>query len=450
MDQHFDLLVIGGGSGGLAAARRAARHGARAAVVEFDRLGGTCVNRGCVPKKVMWYAASLAHMLDDAPDYGFDVDVRGHDWATLVEKRAAYIERLNGIYATNLERDGVTHIQGRARLRDARTVEIDGTSYTADRLIVAVGGEPVVPEIPGAELGITSDGFFELAERPERVTVVGAGYIAVELAGMLRGLGSDVTLVVRHDSALRRFDRDLQQALMETLEADGIHLRTHTRASQLEREDDGRIAFVAEDGSRIEGLDSVVWAIGRRPLTDGLGLESAGVALDEGGYIAVDDWQDTNVDGIHALGDVCGRVELTPVAIAAGRKLADRLYGDAPEARLEYENIPSVIFSHPPIGTVGLAEHEAREQHGDDAVSIYRTRFTPMYHALTNHKTPAVMKLVCVGESERIVGCHIFGHGADEMMQGFAVAVRMGARKADFDATVAIHPTSAEELVTLR
>lgn len=449
MARHFDLLVIGGGSGGLATARRAAEYGAKAAVVEFDRLGGTCVNRGCVPKKVMWYAASAAHMLDEATDYGFRVDGRGHDWAQLVDKREAYIRRLNGIYASNLDKAGVTHIQGRARLSDPRTVDVDGTAYTADHIVIAVGGEPVVPDVPGAELGMTSDGFFELRECPQRAAVVGAGYIAVELAGMLSALGCETRLVVRRHSALRNFDEDIRAALMQTLTDDGIEVVTHATPERLERDADG-ITLVAGGGTRMEGLDTVIWAIGRRPLTRDLGLEAAGVATDTGGYIPVDEWQNTNIGHIHALGDVCGRAELTPVAIAAGRRLADRLYGGQPEARLDYRNIPTVVFSHPPIGTVGLSEAEAREHHGDDAIRVYRTRFTPMYHAMTEHKTPAVMKLVCAGADQRVVGCHIFGHGADEMLQGFAVAVRMGATKADFDATVAIHPTSAEELVTLR
>lgn len=449
VQRHFDLLVIGGGSGGLAMARRAANHGASAAVFEPDRLGGTCVNRGCVPKKVMWYAASLAHALDDVGDYGFDVDVNGHDWARLVAGRTAYIERLNGIYAANLERDGVTHIAARARFVDAGTVEVDGTRYSAERIVIAVGGEPIVPDLPGAEHGITSDGFFELSCRPDRVAVVGAGYIAVELAGMLHALGAETHLVIRRDSALRSFDADLQSALIEALEADGIVVHRRTTPTRLERGDGGLHLF-GEAGPVLDGLDAVLWAIGRRPRTTGLGLEHAGLETDERGHVPVDDWQDTAVAGIHALGDVCGRAELTPVAIAAGRRLADRLYGGDENARLEYENIPTVVFSHPPIGTVGLSEADARERFGDDAIRVYRARFTPMYHALTAHKTPAVMKLVCTGGEERVVGCHIFGHGADEMLQGFAVAVRMGARKADFDATVAIHPTSAEELVTLK
>jgi len=448
MAYDYDFLVIGGGSGGLAAARRAAAHGARVAIVEFDRLGGTCVNRGCVPKKVMWYAASVAHALDDAPDYGFSVERGAHDWAGLVERRADYIERLNGIYARNLERDGVALITGRARFVDAHTVDVEGRQYSAGRILVAVGGEPIVPDVTGAELGITSDGFFELAACPSRVAVIGAGYIAVELAGMLHALGAEVHLLLRRDLVLRHFDADLRDALMESLAADGIEVHTHLQVERLVREGRG-ITVAGRDDTRIEGLDTVMWAVGRRPLTAGLGLEDVGVDLDDRGHVRVDDYQDTNVDGIHALGDVCGRFELTPVAIAAGRHLADRLFGGDPEAHLRYENIPTVVFSHPPMGTVGLTEAQAREHFGQHAVRIYRTRFTPLYHALTRHKTPTAMKLVCAGEDERVVGCHIFGHGADEMLQGFAVAVRMGATKADFDATVAIHPTSAEELVTL-
>lgn len=449
MSTHYDLLVLGGGSGGLATARRAAQHGARTAVAEFDRLGGTCVNRGCVPKKVMWHAAALGHAIDDAADYGYDLERQGHDWGRLVAARAAYIERLNGIYQRNLDKDGVTHLRGRATFVDAHTVAVAGEHYSADRFLIAVGGEPVVPDVPGAEHGITSDGFFELAERPQRVAVVGAGYIAVELAGMLQGLGSEVTLTVRRDAALRDFDADIQGALMETLQADGVSVRTGFTPASLERGNNG-LTLIPEAGEALSGVDCVLWAIGRRPRTADIGLDNTGVETDRRGYVTVDAWQNTSVDHIHALGDVCGHFELTPVAIAAGRHLADRLYGGRPDARLEYENIPTVVFSHPPIGTVGLTEDEAVAQYGEASVRVYRTRFTPMYHALTHHKTPAVMKLVCTGTDERVVGCHIFGHGADEMLQGFAVAVRMGATKADFDATVAIHPTSAEELVTLK
>lgn len=418
-------------------------------MIEADRLGGTCVNRGCVPKKIMWYAASIAEALDDAAGYGFDVSVGGHDWAGLVERREAYITRLNEIYARNLEHDGVTHIRGTARFVDRRTLSVDEREYTGERIVIAVGGEPIVPDIPGAGLGITSDGFFELSARPDRVAVVGAGYIAVELAGMLHALGAEVSLVIRREAVLRGFDADLQSALMESIEADGIRVVTGFTPTALEDEGHGMVLH-GEEGIHLSDLDTVIWAIGRRPRTAGLGLEHAGVATTDSGHVEADSWQDTNVNGIHALGDVCGRAELTPVAIAAGRRLADRLYGDRPDARVDYENIPTVIFSHPPTGTVGLSEAEARLRYGDDDIRVYRTRFTAMYHALTERRPPSVMKLVCAGGDEQVVGCHVFGTGADEMLQGFAVAVRMGATKADFDNTVAIHPTSAEELVTLK
>ncbi len=449
MAEHYDLLVIGGGSGGLATARRAVRYGARAAVIEGDRLGGTCVNRGCVPKKVMWYAASMAHALEDAPDYGFDAEVRGHDWASLVERRERYIERLNGIYAANLERDDVTRIAGYARFTGERTVEVDGRQLSGAHVVIAVGGEPIVPEVPGADLGLSSDGFFEMTECPDHVAVVGAGYIAVELAGVLNALGSDVSLVLRRDSVLRPFDADLQEVLLESMQADGIGVLFNTPTDAIEQGDSG-LVLVGADGTRIERLDQVIWAVGRRPRVAELGLEAAGVELDADGYVRTDDYQNTSAAGVYALGDVIGRYELTPVAIAAGRKLADRLFGGQADARMDYDKVPTVVFSHPPLGTVGMSEEAAREAFGHDNITVYRTRFTPMYHALTERRTPAVMKLICAGAGEQVVGCHIFGHGADEMLQGFAVAVHMGARKADLDATVAIHPTSAEELVTLR
>ncbi|MEX1080619.1 MAG: glutathione-disulfide reductase [Halofilum sp. (in: g-proteobacteria)] len=449
MAEHYDLLVIGGGSGGLAVARRAARHGARVAVIEGDRLGGTCVNRGCVPKKVMWYAASMAHALEDAPDYGFDREVQGHDWPALVARRERYIARLNDIYVANLERDGVARISGYARFTGERTVEVEGRQLSADHVAIAVGGEPIVPEVPGAELGLTSDGFFEMSERPNHVAVIGAGYIAVELAGVLNALGSDVCLVLRRSSVLRPFDADLQEVLLESMQADGIRVLFNTPTDAIEAGDNG-LVLVGADGTRIERLDRVIWAVGRSPRVADLGLENAGVELDEDGYVRSDEYQNTSAAGVYAIGDVIGRYELTPVAIAAGRKLADRLFGGQADARLEYDKVPTVVFTHPPLGTVGMSEEAARESYGHDNITVYRTRFTPMYHALTERRTPAVMKLICAGASEEVVGCHIFGHGADEMLQGFAVAIHMGARKADFDATVAIHPTSSEELVTLR
>ncbi|HDP89864.1 MAG TPA: glutathione-disulfide reductase [Thioalkalivibrio sp.] len=446
---HYDLIAIGGGSGGLSVAERAAAYGKRCAVVERGRLGGTCVNVGCVPKKVMWYGTSLAHALHEARDYGFEVEQKGFSWNDLVLKREAYIGGINGWYHTYLEDSGIDELAGHARFVDAHTLEIDDRRYTADHIVVSTGGRPAVPDIEGAELGITSDGFFELTEQPRNVAVVGAGYIAVELAGLLHGLGSQVSMYLRREHFLRSFDAMLRESLMEQMLEDGVNIFPRTQVQQVVRAEDGTLSLVCDQGMRTDGFDCVIWAIGRDPNTDDIGLDRAGVIRDGHGFVPVDGFQNTNVAGIYALGDITGRAPLTPVAIAAGRRLADRLFGGKPERRLDYENIPSVVFSHPPIGTVGLTEDEARELHGE-GVKIYQTRFTPMYHALTERKVKTAMKLVTVGAREKVVGCHIIGPGADEMLQGFAVAIRMGATKQDLDDTVALHPTSAEELVTMR
>ncbi|NHA15740.1 glutathione-disulfide reductase [Thioalkalivibrio sp. XN279] len=446
--EQFDLVVIGAGSGGLAAAQRAAEYGARVAVAEYGPLGGTCVNVGCVPKKVMWYAAETAATLEAAAGYGFQVAVEAHDWAGLKARRDAYIRRLNGIYAGNLEKKGITLLHGRAALAGPGRVSVDDRELEASHIIIATGGRPAVPEIDGAELGITSDDFFALETRPQRVLIVGSGYVAVELGGVFNALGSEVTIATRRDGVLRDFDPALREALMDQMQRDGVTVETHAVPVAASRRDNG-IELLTVDGQRFGGFDLLLWAVGRVPNTEGLGLDAAGVRTDEDGFIPVDEWQDTNVKGIHAIGDVTGRVALTPVAIAAGRRLADRLFGGMPERKLDYDCVPTVIFSHPPIGTVGLTEPEAHARYGDQ-VGVYESRFTPMLYAMNERKVPAVVKLVTVGADERIVGCHVIGAGADEMLQGFAVALRMGATKRDFDDTVAIHPTAAEELVTLR
>jgi glutathione reductase (NADPH) len=448
-EQHFDLIAIGAGSGGLSVAERAAGYGARCAVVEARRLGGTCVNVGCVPKKVMWFGAQLSHALDDARDYGFEVTRGGFDWSTLKTKRDAYVSGINAWYHTYLGDSDVTVLKGHARFLDAHRIEVDGKTYTADHIVVATGGEPVLPTIPGAELGITSDGFFQLESLPERVAVVGAGYIAVELAGVLNALGSEVGLFLRGEHLLRRFDSLLREHLTEAMLDDGVNIFPRTQVAEVRRADDGTLSVFCEQGHDRGGFDTVIWAIGRRPSVAGLNLDATGVIADEAGYVVVDAHQNTNVDGVYAIGDVTGRAELTPVAIAAGRRLADRLFGGQPDRHLSYENIPTVVFSHPPIGTVGLSEDEAREAHGS-AVKVYQTSFTPMYHAATERKVKTAVKLVTVGAKEKLVGVHVIGEGADEMLQGFAVALRMGATKKDLDETVAIHPTSAAEWVTRR
>jgi glutathione reductase (NADPH) len=432
----------------LACAQRAAEYGAKTAVIEPQRLGGTCVNVGCVPKKVMWNAASVALSLNDAGDYGFDVTVGQSDWPELKRKRDAYVLRLNGIYERNLAAKGVAYVRGSARFVDARTVEVNGRRLSARHIVIATGGKPMLPRIPGAEFGISSDGFFELQSRPQRVAVIGSGYIACELAASFQELGSQVEQFIRKDRLLTNFDVMLGKSLMREARAQGMIIQERFAPSAV-REAAGKKNLIGEDGREFSGFDCVLWAIGREANVAGLGLEKAGVALDDSSYVATDDFQNTNVAGIYAIGDVTGRAALTPVAIAAGRRLSDRLFGGKPERHLNYNLIPTVIFTHPPIGTVGASEAEARAQYGD-AVKVYVADFTPMYHAMTTRKTHTDMKLVCVGPEQKIVGCHILGIGADEMMQGFAVAIRMGATKADFDDTVAIHPTSAEELVTMR
>ena len=448
MTEHYDLIAIGAGSGGLSVANRAASYGARVAVVESGKIGGTCVNRGCVPKKVMWYGASMAHWLKDAPGYGFDVETRGFDWAALVEKREAYIQGINDWYNTYLAEPKVDVLTGLASFNSEKSIEVDGKTYTADHIVIAPGGEPIVPELPGAELGITSDGFFELTEQPKKVAVIGAGYIAVELAGLMAGLGSDVTQIIRKKHFLRGFDPILFTTLTDEMKREGVNIVSETLIKGLEKSDEG-IDVLTYEGERLAGFDCVIWAIGRRPLTAQLNLPAAGVFHDDAGYIPTDQWEDTNIKGIYAIGDVNGKAQLTPVAIAAGRRLADRLFGGKPERHVDYQNIPTVVFSHPPIGTVGLTEPEALDEYAGQKVRCYSTSFTPMYNVFGHEPTQTAMKLVCVGDDERVVGCHVIGLGADEMLQGFAVAIRMGATKKDFDDTIAIHPSSAEELVTM-
>jgi glutathione reductase (NADPH) len=447
-DQAFDLISVGGGSGGLACAQRAAEYGAKVAVIEPHRLGGTCVNVGCVPKKVMWNAAGVALGLVDAADYGFHVAVDGNDWPVLKRKRDAYVLRLNGIYERNLAAKGVAYVRGTARFLDKGSVEVNGERLTARHIVIATGGKAIMPNLPGAEHGITSDGFFDLEQRPKRVAIVGGGYVACEFAGAFRELGSEVELFIRKDHLLMSFDTMLGKSLMREMRDRGITVHTHVIPASV-REASGLKTLVAQDGREFSGFDCVQWGVGRAANVAELDLSKAGVAMDDCDYVVTDGFQNTNVPGVYAIGDVTGRAALTPVAIAAGRRLSDRLFGGKTDRHLEYRMIPTVVFTHPPIGTVGASEAEARAQYGD-AVKVYVADFTPMYHALTMRKSHTDMKLVCVGSEERIVGCHIIGAGADEMLQGFAVAIRMGATKRDFDDTVAIHPTSAEELVTMR
>ncbi|MEW8660134.1 MAG: glutathione-disulfide reductase [Candidatus Thiodiazotropha endolucinida] len=450
MTKQYDLIAIGAGSGGLSVAERAAKYGAKCAVVEAKRIGGTCVNLGCVPKKVMWYGAGIAHTLHDAADYGFDIDVKGFSWETLKRQRDDYVGGINSWYHTYLKDSDIDEITGYARFTDAHTLDVDGEQLSADHIVIASGSYPVVPSVPGAEYGITSDGFFALEALPQRVAVVGSGYIAVEIAGLLNAMGADVTMLLRGEQLLRPFDAMLRECLMEEMISAGINIVTSSRIGEVRKATNGKLDLICADtGQSIGRFDQLLWAIGRAPASSGLDLANAFVTTDEAGYIPTDAFQNTNVPNIYAVGDVTDRAQLTPVAIAAARRLADRLFGGMSERRLDYEVIPTVVFSHPPIATVGLTESEAREIHGD-AVKIYQSRFTPMYHAFTRHQSKMAMKLVTVGAREKVIGCHVIGTGADEMLQGFAVAIRMGATKQDLDDTIAIHPTAAEELVTMR
>ncbi|HEY5623141.1 MAG TPA: glutathione-disulfide reductase [Gammaproteobacteria bacterium] len=447
--REFDYVVIGGGSGGLASAQRAAEYGARAIVFEHGPLGGTCVNVGCVPKKMMWNVANVAHTIHSAGAFGFDVDLRSHDWASLKASRDAYVRWLNGIYQRNLDRRSVELVRSHARFSGPHEViDDEGNRYRAEHILIATGGYPTVPKIEGAEFGITSDGFFQLQQRPGRVAVVGSGYIAVELGGVLNALGCSVSQFVRYDGLLRSFDAMIGGRLMELMRADGVEIVTGAVPAAVEKGES--LALRTVDGRRYDGFDCVLWAVGRSPNSQTLGLDTVGVETDAHGNVSVDDFQNTSVGNVYAVGDVTGRAQLTPVAIAAGRRLSDRVFDGRTDRRLSYENIPTVIFAHPPIGTVGLTEAEARERHGDDAVRIYSSEFVPLEYALHEERPKTSMKLVTVGDEERIVGCHVIGPGSDEMLQGFAVAVTMGACKKDFDDTVAIHPTSAEEFVTMR
>lgn len=448
MTQHFDLIAIGGGSGGLAVAEKAAQFGRRVALIDPGKLGGTCVNAGCVPKKVMWYAANLAAAVGDAPAFGVRAQSDGLDWPQLIAGRNAYVAAINGYWDGYVERQGIQRFTGSARFVDQRTVAVGEQRLSADHIVIATGGRPIVPRLPGAELGITSDGFFALETQPRRVAIIGGGYVGVELAGVLRAFGSEVTVVALEDRLLWLFDPLISDTLRENMEAEGIRTRPQFEVAGLERDASG-LALLARDGERLGGFDQVIWAVGRAANTRELDLAAAGVEVLPNGVVPTDAYQNTNVPGIYAVGDITGRDPLTPVAIAAGRRLAERLFDGKPDARLDYDNIPTVVFAHPPLGKVGLTEPEARERYGD-TLTIYETSFTPMRYSLAAHGPRTAMKLVCAGADERVVGIHLIGDGVDEMLQGFAVAVKMGATKADLDATVAIHPCSAEELVTLK
>lgn len=444
-DYDFDLFIIGGGSGGVRAGRMAAGFGARVAVAEERYMGGTCVNVGCVPKKLFSYAAHFAEDFEDCAGFGWQVGARSFDWQTLVRNKNTEIERLNGIYQRLLDNAGATVIRGHAELRDAHTVVVGDKTYTSERILVATGGWPFVPEFPGSEHAITSNEAFFLDELPERVVVVGGGYIAVEFAGIFNGLGCQTSQLYRGSLFLRGFDDDARTFLADEMQKKGIDLRFDTDVSAIEKSDNG-YRLQLTDGTSFE-CDLVMYATGRKPLSDKVGLETCGIETNAQGAIVVDKNYQTNVPSIYALGDVTDRINLTPVALAEGMALVWHLYRDAGKP-VDYEYIPSAVFSQPNLASVGYTEAQAREKFGD--VTIFRSGFTPLRHTLSRNAEKNLMKLVVDTASDRVVGVHMVGPDAGESVQGLAIALKAGATKALFDRTIGIHPTSAEEWVTMR
>ena len=441
----YDLFVIGAGSGGVRAARMSAGMGARVAVGEERYLGGTCVNVGCVPKKLLVYASHFHAEFGDAAGFGWTVGKTSFDWRRLIDRKNAEIERLNGVYETLLKGAGVDIMAGRAVLVDPHTVAMGDRHYTAEHILVATGGWPHVPEIPGREHVITSNEAFYLAQLPKRILIVGGGYIAVEFAGIFNGLGCEVTQVYRGPLFLRGFDEEVRAFLAEEMKKQGIDLRFDTNVAGVEKHTAALTALLSDD-STFE-CDAIMYATGRRPLTQGLGLDACGVATSATGAVIVDENYRTNVPSIHAIGDVIDRVALTPVAIAEGMALAWHLFADD-RRPVDYEFIPSAVFSQPNLGTVGYTESEARDKFGE--IVIYRTSFTPLKHTLSGRDEKTLMKLVVDRGSDRVVGVHMVGPEAGETIQGIAVALKAGATKQTFDRTFGIHPTAAEEFVTMR
>ncbi|WP_426287247.1 glutathione-disulfide reductase [Luteibacter sp. E-22] len=444
--EAFDLIVIGGGSGGLAAAIRASKHGAKVALLEPKELGGTCVNAGCVPKKAMWYAAQMAEAQYIAVDYGFHDKPGSLDWPRFIERRQAYVDRIHVKYQQALDTGHVTVVREYGRFLSAGRVQAGTRELTAPHVLIATGSTPNRLDKPGFDLGMTSDGFFNLRACPRRTAIVGGGYIAVELAGVLRALGSDVDMYVR-GRLMSGFDEEMAYGLGDEMRQHGIRVHYECQIDAV-HEKDGVLLLDCDRGDHPGPYDALIWAVGRHADTASLDIGRIGLVTGDDGHVEIDDYQNTNVPGVYAVGDVTQRMALTPVAVAAGRKLADRLFGGKPEAKLDYQNIPSVVFSHPPLGTIGMSEQQARERYGAE-VHLYKQSFVPMQLALAHRPITTRFKLICVGGDSRIVGMQMLGPGVDEILQGFAVAIKMGATKADLDATLAIHPTSSEEMVLM-
>ncbi|ETV90851.1 glutathione-disulfide reductase [Aphanomyces invadans] len=466
VNTSYDYIVVGGGSGGVSSASRAVEYGAKVLVIERGRvnggagMGGTCVNVGCVPKKIMYNAGVHAEILHSAKDYSFkdvvNVKFGSFDWAAMKAKRDAYVNWLSAAYEEGLGEENIDHVIGAAVFVDDHTVEVNGQRYTAPHILIAVGGMPQMPNIPGIEHAVSSDGFFDLPTQPKKVAVVGAGYIAVELAGIFNALKSDTVVFCRGNQVLRKFDPLVRDLVNDEMAKAGVAFVTHAHLESIRKEADGSLTVVAKVGeatNEFAGFDAIVSAIGRIPRTQDVGLDKTHVELSDDGFVVVDAQENTTVDGVYAIGDVTTTGwELTPVAIAAGRRLADRLFGKETNACIHYHQIPTVVFSHPPIGTIGLTEPDAIAKYGRDNVTVYTSTFSNMFYALATHsahKPQTAMKLVCIGVEETVIGAHVAGLGADEMIQGFGVAIKLGAYKSDFDNVVAIHPTAAEEMVTM-
>ncbi|MEI6486054.1 MAG: glutathione-disulfide reductase [Sphingomonadales bacterium] len=445
MSHDFDLLVIGAGSGGVRASRIAAGHGARVAVAEEYRVGGTCVIRGCVPKKLLVYGAHFAEDLEDAKQFGWQIDGKAFDWATLRDNVAGEVDRLNGLYQNTLDNNKVTTLLGHATITGPNTLDVAGTSYSAGTILIASGARPFVPDVPGAEHGITSNEVFHLPELPKRLVIAGAGYIGTEFAGVFHALGSDVTIINRSDTILRGWEPALADRLLQISMAKGINFKLNCRLERVEKTAAGLVLHFA-DGKSIE-TDVLVWALGRVPNTEGLGLETVGVALNAGGAIAVDSSNATNVPGIYAVGDVTDRVQLTPVAIREGHAFADSRFGGKPWT-VDYTAIPSAVFSNPPLGSVGMTEAQARNAYG--SVRVYTSDFRPMKNVLAGRNERALYKLIVDDASDTVVGAHMIGPDAPEILQAVAIAVKARLTKAQFDSTMALHPTMSEELVLMR
>jgi glutathione reductase (NADPH) len=447
MTYDYDLFVIGAGSGGIAAARRAAQYGAKVAIAEYDRLGGTCVNRGCIPKKLMVYASHFPDLFEDAQGFGWSPVQSTLDWQKMITAVNKELERLNGVYQNMLNNAAVELFRGYAKFLDPHTLEIGDRKVTADKILIAVGGYPVKPDIPGIEHAITSDDMFLLKEQPKRIAILGAGYIGVEFACIMNGLGSDVTQIIRNELILRGFDDDIRSTIQDGMQQHGIQILRISEPPTIEKTAVGLKVTLAGKHQETMMVDVVLSATGRKPKLKNLALENAGVEINDEA-IAVDKYSQTSQENIFAVGDCTNRINLTPVAINEGRAFADTKFGGISRT-MSYENVPSAVFSTPEAATVGLTETEAREQYGD-AVKIYRAKFKPTYHGLSGRDERTMVKLVVENDTDKVLGAHMVGENAAEIIQGIAIAVKMGATKKDFDATVGIHPSIAEEFVTLR